>query len=191
MHGAGRKAAPGKLRIIAGTLRGSRLPVEDVAELRPTPDRVRETLFNWLAPFIAGARCLDLFAGTGALGVEALSRGAAHVDFVEYDAQLAERLRANLVRLKQTAASVRCADALRALDEFAQPYDIVFLDPPFAGGLWQPAANALQNRELVVASGLIYVEAPTTATLALPPTWQLYRESRAGAVRAMLYRRVA
>src|SRR5574338_1690283 len=96
-------SAPGKLRIVGGTLRGSRIAVPDAPGLRPTPDRVRETLFNWLAPVIADAHCLDLFAGTGALGIEALSRGAAPVDFVEADARLADLLRANLVRLKQDA----------------------------------------------------------------------------------------
>src|SRR5512142_1045891 len=96
--------APGKLRIIGGSLRGSRLVVPDLPGLRPTPDRVRETLFNWLMPVIEGAQCLDLFAGTGALGIEALSRGAAGVDFVETDAKLAELLRANLARLKQAAS---------------------------------------------------------------------------------------
>ncbi|HSE11103.1 MAG TPA: 16S rRNA (guanine(966)-N(2))-methyltransferase RsmD, partial [Rudaea sp.] len=103
----------GKLRIIGGSLRGSKLAVDDVAGLRPTPDRVRETLFNWLAPIIDGARCLDLFAGTGALGVEALSRGAASVDFVERDPRLAQSLRQNLQRLRQADATVRCADALQ------------------------------------------------------------------------------
>src|SRR5581483_4346490 len=97
-------AAPGRVRIIGGSLRGSKLEVPDVPGLRPTPDRVRETLFNWLMPVIDGARCLDLFAGTGALGIEALSRGAAVVDFVESDARLVALLRANLSRLKQTAA---------------------------------------------------------------------------------------
>src|SRR6202161_4111233 len=94
----------GRVRIIGGSLRGSKLDVLDAPGLRPTPDRVRETLFNWLMPVIDGARCLDLFAGTGALGIEALSRGAVRVDFVESDAQLARMLRENLARLKQTAA---------------------------------------------------------------------------------------
>src|SRR4051794_41546295 len=103
-------AAPGRVRIIGGSLRGSKLEVPHVPGLRPTPDRVRETLFNWLMPIIDGARCLDLFAGTGALGIEALSRGAAAVDFVETDAKLAQALRANLSRLKQEASVAR-ADA--------------------------------------------------------------------------------
>src|SRR4051812_28208887 len=106
--------ASGKLRIIGGRLRGSRLAVAGAPGLRPTSDRVRETLFNWLMPVIDGAQCLDLFACTGALGIEALSRGAASVDFVEADAKLAELLRANLARLKQDASVLR-ADALAFL----------------------------------------------------------------------------
>src|SRR5580765_815361 len=134
---------PGRLRIVGGTLRGARLDVPGAPGLRPTPDRVRETLFNWLMPVIAGARCLDLFAGTGALGIEALSRGAAAADFVEADAQLADLLRANLLRLKQAARVVR-SDALRFLGETDVRYDVVFLDPPFGAALWTPAAVALE-----------------------------------------------
>src|SRR6185312_11393174 len=128
-------SAPGKLRIIGGTLRGSRIAVPDFPGLRPTPDRVRETLFNWLAPVIDGAQCLDLFAGTGALGIEALSRGAAQVDFVESDARLADLLRANLTRLKQDA-QVHVGDAMRHLAQVSSRYDLVFLDPPFAADAW-------------------------------------------------------
>src|SRR6516162_3241568 len=109
------EARPGRVRIVAGTLRGSRIDVPDLPGLRPTPDRVRETLFNWLMPVIDGARCLDLFAGTGALGIEALSRGAAWSDFVETDPRLAQALRENLARLKQTQAAVRGGDALALL----------------------------------------------------------------------------
>ena len=182
----------GKLRIIGGSLRGSRLAVADVMGLRPTSDRVRETLFNWLAPTISGARCLDLFAGTGALGVEALSRGAAHVDFVERDARLAQQLREDLVRLKQTGATVRNADALSVL---AQPpgqgYELVFLDPPFDANLWESAIQQLESQAWLVANALIYVESPALQELSLPGAWQVHRESRAGAVRYALYRRSA
>src|SRR5689334_3673643 len=146
---------PGRLRIVAGTLRGSRLDVADAPGLRPTPDRVRETLFNWLMPVIAGARCLDLFAGTGALGIEALSRGAAAVDFVETDGELAERLRANLLRLKQTARVLRL-DALRFLGETEMRYDVVFLDPPFGAALWAAAAAALEAHDRLQADAWIY-----------------------------------
>jgi 16S rRNA (guanine966-N2)-methyltransferase len=181
-------APPGKLRIIAGSLRGSRIAVPDAPGLRPTSERVRETVFNWLAPVIAGARCLDLFAGTGALGIEALSRGAARVDFVEADARLADLLRANLTRLKQDA-QVRVVDALRFLAQGADGYDIVFLDPPFAAKLWGDAARALEAHGRLLESAWIYVESPAGAELDLPQNWMLHREGRAGDVRFALYRR--
>ena len=178
----------GKLRIVGGTLRGSRLAVPAVAGLRPTPDRVRETLFNWLAPLIDGARCLDLYAGTGALGIEALSRGASQTDFVETDPALATLLRATLVRLKQ-AATVHRSDALQFLATAEGRYDIVFLDPPFAADLWTAAATALESSDRLQPSALIYVESPADEVPAMPANWTLHREGRAGAVRFALYRR--
>ena len=182
--------AAGKLRIIGGSLRGSKLAVADLDGLRPTPDRVRETLFNWLASFIEGARCLDLFAGTGALGIEALSRGASWVDFIERDAKLAQTLRGNLSRLKQEAARVRNADALSVLGEKPeQPFDIAFVDPPFALNLWDSVAQLLESSEWLAPHALIYVESPVEQALNLPPTWQPHREGRASAVRYALYRR--
>jgi len=182
--------APGRVRIIGGTLRGSRLEVPDTPGLRPTPDRVRETLFNWLMPVIEGAHCLDLFAGTGALGIEALSRGAAAVNFVEANAQLADLLRANLSRLKQDARVVR-GDAQRFLAETANRYDLAFLDPPFGADLWTAAAQALEAHGRLQANAWIYVESPADTPLALPAQWTPHRESRAGAVRYALYRRSA
>ena len=180
---------PGKLRIIAGSLRGSRIAVPDAAGLRPTPERVRETLFNWLAPVIAGSKCLDLFAGSGALGIEALSRGAASVDFVEADTRLADLLRANLARLRQDAR-VHAADALRFLAHAAQAYDVVFLDPPFAADLWNAAAQALEDHRCLKDAAWIYVESPAHGAPAFPQNWTLHREGRAGEVRYALYRRV-
>ena len=188
------RAAPrpafGSVRVIGGSLRRSRLDVPDAPGLRPTPDRVRETLFNWLAPVIEGARCLDLFAGTGALGIEALSRGAGRVDFIERDPRLAQALRQNLERLRQTDAAVRCADALQTLGE-APPdaYDVVFVDPPFTETLWQPAVMALEGNGWLRAGALVYLEMPAAAQIGVPETWNLHRESAAGAVRYALYRR--
>ncbi|MGH8041469.1 MAG: 16S rRNA (guanine(966)-N(2))-methyltransferase RsmD [Rudaea sp.] len=179
---------PGKLRIIGGTLRGSRIAIADARGLRPTPDRVRQTLFDWLAPVIAGAQCLDLFAGTGALGIEALSRGAARVDFVEADAQLVDALRANLTRLKQTA-QVHRADAMAFLDSAVGRYDVIFLDPPFSADLWSAATHALELRGCFAATSWVYVETPAQAVCALPENWVLHREGRAGNVRYALYRR--
>ncbi|MBS0438863.1 MAG: 16S rRNA (guanine(966)-N(2))-methyltransferase RsmD [Proteobacteria bacterium] len=179
---------PGKLRIIGGSLRGSRIAVPDFPGLRPTPDRVRETLFNWLAPVIEGAKCLDLFAGTGALGIEALSRGAAQVDFVEADVRLAQLLRENLARLKQQAA-VHCAAAEGFLDRTSSRYDLVFLDPPFAAGLWGDVARSLETCGCLQESAWIYLESPAGAAPDLPQNWLPHREGRAGDVRFALYRR--
>lgn len=182
--------APGRVRIIAGRLRGSRIDVPDRPGLRPTPDRVRETLFNWLAPVIDGARVLDLFAGTGALGIEALSRGAAEVDFVESDRALAEALRATLARLQQSAEVTQLPAKTFLLGPHA-PYSLVFLDPPFAAELWVGVAERLEQGGLLVDGARVYVESPRQLTPALPANWQLLRELQAGEVRAALYRRVA
>jgi len=179
----------GKLRIIGGSLRGSKIAVADLPGLRPTPDRVRETLFNWLMPVIDGARCLDLFAGTGALGIEALSRGAAWVDFVERDARLAQELRSNLARLKQADAAVRSGDAATMLNQPpAQGYDIVFVDPPFSANLWDDIARALDQGGWLRANAQVYLEMPASLQPALPANWIAHREATAGAVRYALYR---
>ena len=185
----GRKTGPGRVRIIGGSLRNSRLDVPDLPGLRPTPERVRETLFNWLAPVIDGARCLDLCAGTGALGIEALSRGAAGVQFVERDARAAQALRANLARLKADAGQVVVLDAGLFLRGMAQPYDLVFLDPPFVLDLWPALARQLEQGGWLAAQGWVYVESPRGLVPALPPNWQLHREGQAGEVRFALYRR--
>ncbi|MCQ4164078.1 16S rRNA (guanine(966)-N(2))-methyltransferase RsmD [Tahibacter harae] len=184
-------AAPGKIRIIGGHLRNSRLNVPALPGLRPTPERVRETLFNWLAPWVEGARCLDLFAGTGALGLEALSRGAGEVVFVERDPGLAAALRANLDRLRQIHGQVLNLDGLAALARLAPAFDLVFLDPPFDADLWSAAAQRLESGGLLKPHALVYVEAPAAAAPALPPGWLAHREGRAGDVRYVLYRRDA
>ena len=186
-----KRGPPGKLRIVAGSLRGSRLAVPDRPGLRPTPDRVRETLFNWLMPVIEGARCLDLYAGTGALGIEAISRGAAACTFVESDRALARELGENLARLKVESARVIDGDALATLAGRAEPFDIVFLDPPFGGDLWDASAERLETRGWLAPDAWIYVESPAEAVLALPANWMLHREGHAGAVRFALYRRAA
>jgi len=179
------------VRIVGGDLRGSKLAVADRDGLRPTPDRVRETLFNWLAPFVDGARCLDLFAGTGALGIEAISRGAAHCTFVERDRDLAQALRGNLERLRVETGVVVEADALGWLARGGGSFDIVFLDPPFVRDLWQPAAVALEQGGALRDGAFVHVESPLDAALELPANWTLHREGRAGAVRFALYRRTA
>jgi 16S rRNA (guanine966-N2)-methyltransferase len=180
----------GRVRIIGGALRNSRLDVPAQAGLRPTPERVRETVFNWLAPLISGARCLDVCAGTGALGIEALSRGAASVVFVERDAQVARALSGNLVRLKTVGGTVDTTSAQDYLRGAAQRFDVVFLDPPFALDLWSAVAQQLEAGGWLAPAALIYVESPRTAVPVLPAQWQVHREAVAGAVRYALYRHV-
>ncbi|KRE90882.1 16S rRNA (guanine(966)-N(2))-methyltransferase RsmD [Frateuria sp. Soil773] len=182
-------AAPGRIRIIGGSLRNSRLQVPGLPGLRPTPERVRETLFNWLAPVIGGARCLDLCAGTGALGIEALSRGAGAVQFVERDAQAARALRENLARLKAAGGQVAAADAQDYLQGEPQPFDLVFLDPPFALQLWSPLAQRLERGGWLAPQAWLYVESPRDPPPALPSQWRQHRAGQAGEVAYALYRR--
>jgi 16S rRNA (guanine966-N2)-methyltransferase len=185
----GRHAGPGRIRVIGGSLRNSRIEVPELPGLRPTAERVRETLFNWLAPVIEGARCLDLCAGTGALGIEAVSRGAAAVQFVERDAHAVQALRANLSRLKVGAGQVAMLDAQLFLRAAPLPYDLVFLDPPFALDLWATLAQQLEQLGWLADSALIYVESARANVPVLPPNWRLHHEGHAGAVRFALYRR--
>lgn len=180
----GRGAQSRVLRIIGGTWRGRRLRFPAQAEIRPTPDRVRETLFNWLAPRVPGARCLDLFAGSGALGLEALSRGAPQVTFVERDVVAAQELRSRLAEWGANGGQVEHEDALRFLAAHPpQIFDIVFLDPPFASDLLAQSAHALETRGWLSVGALIYVETEARSGLpALPAAWQLIKGKQAGAV---------
>ena len=182
-RGAG--APPGRIRIIGGRLRGRTLVVPSDAALRPTPNRVRETLFNWLRDDIAGARCLDLFAGTGALGIEALSRGAAAVTFVDSDRRTAALLRTQLARLELDAAVV-CADAQRFLAETDAVFDVVFADPPFAA---DASAACRAAGHVLRPGGALYCERDFGD--ALPDLgWADWAASRrAGAVRFGLARK--
>ena len=171
------------LRIIGGIWRGRRLRFPPQEEIRPTPDRVRETLFNWLGPRVVGARCLDLFAGSGALGLEALSRGAAQVTFVERDGVAVRELSARLTEWGAVGGQVEHTDAVRFLGGPAQPFEIVFLDPPFASGLLPQVAALLEDQHWLSARALIYVETDADTGLpALPPEWQVTRTKQAGAV---------
>jgi 16S rRNA (guanine966-N2)-methyltransferase len=171
------------LRIIGGAWRGRKLRFPASAAIRPTPDRVRETLFNWLGARTRGARALDLFAGSGALGLEALSRGASHVTFVERDEAAARELRARLAEWQAGDASVERADALRYLTGEARPFDLVFLDPPFGSELLSEAALRLEERGWLRSGALIYVECAARAGLPpLPAGWQPLKAKRAGEV---------
>ena len=192
--GAARKGAPGarapqEVRIIAGSWRGSRLPVANAPGLRPTPDRVRETLFNWLGQDLTGWRCLDAFAGTGALGFEAASRGAQRVLLVEREARLAESLRRVKVRLHADAVEIVCAPALGVLQaQGPASFDLVFLDPPYGQGLLGPALAAAAR--VVVPGGWLYAEDAQPLT-DLPVPWRLHRQGRAGRVHHHLLRRLS
>lgn len=170
------------MRIIGGTWRSRRLTFPEREGLRPTPDRVRETLFNWLQPWLPGASCLDLFAGSGALGFECLSRGAARAVLVEQDADAVSALRANLALLEARSAEVVQADARVFLQGPAHPFDIVFLDPPYGSGLLTECCMRLDAGGWVRQDGLIYLEAAGDQVLPLPAAWTLLRSKRAGQV---------
>jgi 16S rRNA (guanine966-N2)-methyltransferase len=171
------------LRIIGGTWRGRKWRFPASAAIRPTPDRVRETLFNWLGTRTAGARVLDLFAGSGALGLEALSRGASHVTFVEQDEAAVRALRARLAEWQAGDASVERADALRYLTGEARPFDLLFLDPPFGSELLSEAARRLEERGWLRSGACIYVECAARAGLPpLPAPWRLLKAKQAGEV---------
>ena len=170
--------AKNRVRIIGGAWRSRVIEFPSRADLRPTPDRVRETLFNWLGQDLTGKSCLDLFAGSGALGFEAASRGAKRVVMVERDPVAVRALQANAALLAAQSVELRCADALEFLRADGGCYDVVFLDPPFR------AEYLLQVLPLLVArlarAALVYVEAP--APPALPVEWEVWRSGRAGAV---------
>jgi len=171
------------LRIIAGQWRGRKLRFPDIKEIRPTPDRVRETLFNWLMPVISGARCLDLFAGSGALGLEALSRGAAEVVFCDSNRHITDYLTATLHTLGGGLNPVFNLTAMQYLAQASEPFDIVFLDPPYAAGELLPCIFKLEQTNLLKASARIYLEhSGDLAASELPASWSIIREKRAGQV---------
>ncbi len=178
------------VRIIGGEWRGRRIRFPGEGGIRPTPDRVRETLFNWLMHEVAGSRCLDLFAGSGALGLEALSRGAAHTTFVERSRPNAAAIREVTAKLAPGRATVIEADALTWLRGPAQAFDIAFVDPPFGAGLVEDAMRLLDSRGWLAAQAVVYLEAPAkSGAPALPAGWSLHRSGRAGAVGYHLARR--
>ena len=187
---ATRARGAGHVRIIGGQWRRTRLPVAQREGLRPTPDRVRETLFNWLQRSVVGARCLDLYAGTGALAFEALSRGAVSAVLVEQDPRVVRQLREVTGVLGATQARVVEGDARAFLKGSAEPFDLVFLDPPFALGALTELCTLLADGGWLAPAALIYLEqsvrdAPTD----LPQGWRVVRETRAGEVRAQLVQR--
>ena len=183
----------GQLRIIGGEWRSRRLSFPDGPGLRPTPDRVRETLFNWLAPYVAGARVLDPFAGSGALFLEALSRGAVAGLALDSNGMAISSLREHLGTLRCSVGQVQQTDALRYLE--AQPataFDLVFLDPPFNQNLLPATCTLLEERQWLADDAWIYTESETPpSTLGLPGNWRLHREKKAGQVYYALWQRSA
>ncbi|UTW10725.1 16S rRNA (guanine(966)-N(2))-methyltransferase RsmD [Marinobacterium rhizophilum] len=184
----------GELRIIAGTWRGRKLKFPALTGLRPTPNRVRETLFNWVQASVPGARCLDLFAGSGALGLEALSRGAGSVTFIDNATQAVRQLRDNLQLLKADNAEVQTAAAMdwlqrQVAEADAKPgYDLVFLDPPFHCDLLPQACELLESRGLLADQALVYIESESElGAPAVPANWQQKRSKTAGQVTYSLY----
>ncbi len=183
-----KKSRPGRLRIVAGKWRSRVLDIADVPGLRPTSERIRETLFNWLAPTLPGSRCLDLFAGTGALGLEALSRGAAEVVFVEESPVAARALQASVELLDASGAEIRRGDAfefLRRAD--VRPFDIVFLDPPFAADSHEDLCRLLDETPVLADGALIYIEEDRAKpAVKLPARWTTLKSKTAGNVRYSL-----
>lgn len=184
-------AGNGQIRIIGGQWRGRKLPVAELAGLRPTTDRVRETLFNWLMFELQGARVLDLFAGSGALGLEAASRGAAAVILVERDSGAARTLSANVTRLQaQPQVQVHQGDALNFLRQPPlHPFDLVFVDPPFGQGLVSQVLASLISPDWLATSGWLYIETEAELAPSPPPGFICHRQLRAGAALAQLWRR--
>lgn len=179
-----------RLRIIGGEWRGRRLEFPSIAAIRPTPDRVRETIFNWLQNNIVGARCLDLFAGSGALGLEALSRGAASVEFVDCEARVGQYLRETLQQLDTSLGKVHVADSLKWLATPPQPFDIVFLDPPFGADVLPSVCLRLEQGGWLAPVALIYIECSATGGLPmLPANWIVSKSKTTGQVGYHLARR--
>lgn len=188
----GKRGGSRKLRIIGGEWRGRTLQFADHPAIRPTPDRVRETLFNWLQSTIHGSRCLDLFAGSGALGLEALSRGAAQVDFVEKDRKSGQTIQQHLELLHAEGGEVQIGDAFRVLQQSElSRYQILFLDPPFGRGLLEQVVERLQQSELDPALQLYIEVERAVKSVALPQGWSVARSGEAGQVRYLLAERIS
>jgi 16S rRNA (guanine966-N2)-methyltransferase len=190
MSGTGSRVAKQRqVRIIGGQWRGRKLTFTPAGGLRPTGDRIRETLFNWLAPYIQGARCVDLFAGSGALGLEALSRGAEHCDFVDTAGPALAQINQHLRTLKAPGrGTCHAGTAQQFLQHAVTPYDIVFIDPPFTLQLAAPVCASLASNRRLGDAALVYVEtAATESALDVPQQWTLHREKTAGGVTYRLF----
>lgn len=182
----------GVIRIIGGTWRGRKIMVPSIDGLRPTPDRVRETLFNWLMPHITGANCLDLFSGSGALSIEALSRGAAQSSALENSFEAVQALKKISDLLGASALNIIHADALTWLNKVADmKFDIVFIDPPFHQGLINPCCALLEEHGWLNSDALIYVEHERGGVIDVPASWHLHRQQQAGDVIYALFIRAS
>lgn len=189
---ANKQGKSGQLRIIGGEWRGRKLSFPAVPDLRPTPDRVRETVFNWLQMTIPGARSLDLFAGSGALGLEALSRGASSQVFVEQNPQAIASIRDHLALLNSQHGQVIKQDVLNYLNGPSQPFDVVFLDPPYQAHILEECCHLLETRGWLADEASVYLEASSKDTqLPIPPQWEIKRSKKAGDVGYHLARRNA
>jgi 16S rRNA (guanine966-N2)-methyltransferase len=178
------------LRIIGGEWRGRKIRFPPVQAIRPTPDRIRETLFNWLQGVTPGSRCLDLYAGSGALGLEALSRGAREVVFVDVEPAVVRHIGEVLGQLGCDRGRVVRADAAGFLAQPATPFDVIFLDPPFAAPVLPDLCRRIEAGGWLKDGGLVYLESPATAgEPELPPGWTLLKSRRAGEVGYHLARR--
>ncbi len=184
------KAEHGQLRIIAGSWRGRKLNFLDREGLRPTTDRVRETLFNWLQMDVPGSRCLDLFAGSGALGFEAASRGASKVVMVDSDSETVNMLKGNIDLLSATQAQVVCSDAISFIQNCDFMFDVVFIDPPYRQDIIAQCCELLENKQCLSDHAKIYIECDASKELrGLPDNWQCLKSKTAGQAGYHLYAR--
>lgn len=186
------KPKDGFIRVISGQFRGRKLPVKNVEGLRPTTDRIKETVFNWLMQDTRDATVLDCFAGSGGLGFEALSRYAKSTTFIELDLSAAKQIEQNISTLKLDNAQVKHTNSLTFLEQknVNEPFDLVFVDPPFRKNLAQSSCNLLENNQWLSSEALIYVEVETELAEFLPPSnWLLIKEKKAGQVLCRLYQR--
>ncbi|KTD98378.1 16S rRNA (guanine(966)-N(2))-methyltransferase RsmD [Pseudoalteromonas sp. H71] len=186
------KSTDGFIRVISGQFRGRKLPVKDVQGLRPTTDRIKETVFNWLMQDTRDANVLDCFAGSGGLGFEALSRFASNATFLELDPSAAKQLEQNISTLKLINAQVKHINSLSFLEQknINTPFDLVFVDPPFRKNLAQTSCNLLEINNWLNEDALIYVEVESDLnTFNIPTNWLLIKEKKSGQVFSRLYRR--
>ncbi|MDN2482332.1 16S rRNA (guanine(966)-N(2))-methyltransferase RsmD [Vibrio agarivorans] len=185
-----KQASLGSIRIISGLWRGRKLPVHDAEGLRPTTDRVKETVFNWLAQDVPKSRCLDVFAGSGGLGFEAASRQAEKVTMLELNNKAFQQLKSNVATLKASNIDAVQTDALAYLKQPGSAYDVVFIDPPFHQGLVDECIQLLEQNGWLSDNAMIYLETEKELDVSsVPTTWSLHREKQAGQVAFRLYER--